>query len=566
MKNEDSGQSRVGREDNLIKSIQRDYANSRNWRSQYDTDWSKYHDYYKSIHNKKRIKTRNKIFVPETNATIETIVPQHIMPLMDTKEPIITIMARHPDFEENALSVQNLLEYQFDISSVLRKLVPIYKQAIMYGTGIIMYKWDTRIVERLSPYGLIEIEEGIPNIEPVNIYDFFIDPNAIEIQDARYIILRKVLSPFMIMDLEKEGIYDLKGESFNDDDEEVMGLGIDDPPNRENKQVEVLIYFTRDVIVHLIDNRIVARVDENIYGELPFIMGKYIDDPFIFYGIGVCELIADLQEELNLNRNQMYDQRDLTCNSMTLFDTTRVLRPEKNMENRAGKWVGIHGNPSDVVRQLVFPDTTQANMRDEQIIKNDIRNVSGSTELIRGISESGGSMTATEAQMKEERASTRFDLTFRSLSNDLLIPIARSFIRMTRKFGNDYVVAVNKYMSDRRYVTIRPENICGDYDYKINVDANRSFEAYRRETALQIFQLLVDHKGADQEKLLRFILERFRIPSAESFVIPLQQVQQSMQQQAMQERATQQQDMQEQMQMQLQQQAIQQAMQPQQEQ
>jgi len=534
MKQEDLEQSKAGQDD-LIKSIQRDYANSCSWRNQFDSDWSKYHDYYKGIHNKKRIKTRNKIFVPETNATIETIVPQHIMPLMDTKEPIITIMARHPDFDENALSVQNLLEYQFDISNVLRKLIPVYKQAIMYGTGIVMYKWDTRLVERLSPYGLIEIEEGIPNIEPVNVYDFFIDPNAIEINDARYIILRKVLSPFMIMDLEKDGVYDLNGEVFNIDDEEVMGLGIDDPPNRENKQIEVLIYFTKDIIVHLIDNRIIARVDENIYNELPFIMGKYIDDPFLFYGIGVCELISDLQEELNLNRNQMYDQRDLTCNSMTLFDTTRVLKPEKNMENRAGKWVGIHGNPSDVIKQLVFPDTTQANLRDEQIIKNDMRNVSGSTELIRGISESGSSMTATEAQMKEERASNRFDLTFRSLANDLLVPIARNFIRMTRKFGSDYVVAVNKYMSDRRYVTIRVENICGDYDYKINVDANRSFEAYRRETALQIFQLLVDHKGADQEKLLRFILERFRIPSAESFVIPLQQVQQAIQEQAMQE-------------------------------
>ncbi len=513
--------------DNRINMIKRDYDNSHSWRSQFDSNWRMYHDYYNNIHSKKRIKTRNKIFVPETNATIETITPQHIIPLLETKEPIITVTPRHPDFESNALAVQDLIEYQFDVQNVLTKLIPVYKQAIMYGTGIVMYKWDSRIIERLSPYGLIELEEGLPNIEPVNIYDFFIDPNAIEVQDARYAILRKTLSPYMLMDLEKDGIYDLKGEDFTIDDEERNGLDVDDPPDRENKQIEVLIYFTKNEIMHLVDSRIIARVDDNIYGELPFFVGKYIDDPFLFYGIGVCKLISDLQEELNLNRNQMYDQRDLSCNSMTLYDTTRLVNVNECLENRAGKWVGVHGNPSEITKQLVFPDTTQANLRDEQIIKNDLRNVSGATELIRGTSEYGSGMTATEAQMKEERATTRFNLSFKMLANSLLLPIARSFIRLTRKFGQEYMVLVNRYMSDRRFVTIRPENVCGDYDYKLNVDANRTFEAYRRESALQIYQLFVDNKFVDQEKLARMVFEAFRIPSVDSFVIPMDVVKQS---------------------------------------
>lgn len=491
---------------NLADKIVNCFERASEARNTHHERWKRYYDLYRCRSKPDGEDSKANIFVPEVYTTIETLVPRLISNFLNTSKPIVQVIGREESDMANAKAAEQLLLYQFERMSLHVSLVTFYKQALLYGTSIGKVYWNYR----QKSNGTVVSDE--PAFDVINLFDFYVDPEACGIDDARFCIHRSFLSFEELKEREESGIYknvdQLKGSNVWNGLSGSIDKGPDDVSDALNERdIEILEYWENDRVVTVAERSVILRDTPNPFhhGKKPFVQLIFVPVPFEFYGIGVVEPIEGLQLELNTKRNQRLDNVSLAINRMWLLQRG-ALDDLRQLHSRPGGVIVV--NDLSGLQPLPSPDVTSSSYQEEEIIKNDMQNTSGVSDYIRG-SHTPYRHTATEVKIKSDQSNTRFEFNFKLMAEMGLKKIAGMVIQLNQQFMDRERTVRVTGRNGMEFIRISPEEIAGNFDLIPNVDPMQIDESEKKQQMLTLYSNLIKNPVVDQRVLSRKLLESF---------------------------------------------------------
>ena len=236
----------------------------------------------------------------------------------------------------------------------------------------------------------------VPRVEFVSLWDMYPDPNARNMDECEFIILRHRLNRHQFLDLinrpyfSKEQIeaclelgpnynkqywesdIQLETDSYSDIEKnryEVLeywgtvdamtareqGLALD-PEIEDSTQVQVNVWTSMGKIIRIVENPFQPF-------RLPYQAFAYEKNPYNFFGIGVPENMDDAQQIMNGHARMAIDNLNLAGNLVFDIDESALVN-NQNMEVYPGKiFKRQAGVPGQAIYGIKFPNTAVENMQ-----------------------------------------------------------------------------------------------------------------------------------------------------------------------------------------------------------
>jgi len=476
------------------------------------------------------IKDRSNISIPYTFTQVETIHPR-LVETVFAGRPYVTYFGREPLDEMNADNMTTLVDWQSNERMDLRGIFSGgLKELCIFGTAVTFTGWKLRerkvIHKELQPVYMTdeagepmldEMQQPTPMLDPstqepihdwqpveasvreyddpevkfIDLGDFFVDPNASDICDARYCGHVDWMTKEAIQELVDEGIWNVdwsqvpntSGQGSTARQYRMSSVGL--PPGYEpdhtnqNNLYEVHKYWEDDKHVVIINRTWVAAEGENPFWhkEKPYSKDVYCEVPHEFYGMGIVEMCEDLQDELNNERNTRIDFRSFLLRRMFKVRRGANVKRDQLVFKQGGV---IEVDEMDDVEEFGVRDAPASSFNQEQLIKQDMQDATGGHDVVMG-TVSGG--TATEAMRNDNNAAMRFKLVIGSVEKKLLCGVARLMAKLNQQF-----VEVDKVMrivgkDGASWVRLSPEDIQGEFDLMAvgsSVEPQANKEAFKQ--------------------------------------------------------------------------------------
>ena len=404
------------------------------------------------------------LFIPYIFTVIETNLPRLL-----ASDPQMSVKPNDakPETVEACEPIKRLFERDQRKMGYELRLQETVRSGLRYGLGVQKMFWQNKFrkgvkvvpLESSDGYQLktdqqILVYQG-PMAESVDIFDFFWDPIAYDLESCGYVIHRTWRTMEYIEERVQEGKERrAKGENggwVDLDLEKVKGMGsstkrgevwadrmqaagMSNYQTEGNELHEVWEYHDRDNVYTVLDRELVVQSAPNpfLHGDLPFQIYRPTMVEHEFCGIGEAEPIAHLQYELNTMRGQRRDAATLAMNR-GYFYSRGMLNPAKVIAG-AGVFVPVTGPPSEAIFPMPFTDLPASGVSEEEALKSDI-------EMTTGISESstggGGEETATGTQLVQAAANQRIKQKGKNLHPDLLRPATAQMRELYRQHVTD---------------------------------------------------------------------------------------------------------------------------------
>lgn len=519
-----------------------DYSASTSFQAPYLAKFQEYYKLYRSFKDKETLREdRSNLFIPYVFHIVETETPRLVNTLVNTRPFIQTQPLGFPSDqrEARAKKMDLLLDYQFQVRiRFVTRLTDVVKTTLMYGTAITRqgWKYEKKDVPIRKPLRIAGLDTGIkekvyeskvihddPFVRNVPLWDFFFDPSAVIIEDeCRYCIEREWMDYADVLQLEKslgvkfKNMSELKDNargnaSMASENPHLSSVGMSGGTQSNRKAIELLHYWTGEWYVIVANGKFVLLSDESPYdhGQIPY--SKWVDTPVPneFYGIGEIESVEDLQEELNVTRNQRIDNVALILNKMFTIVRGAMIDPAQ-LVTRSGGFIEV--DDQNDVQELKFTDVTGAAYNEEDRIKSDMDRVTGVNDTTRG-SEGSRRETATTMSILANAGAERFKLKVTLIAYGGMTDMINQVIRLNQQFlteerqvmilGKDSSVTVD---------TVTLDDILGEWDI---IAIGSAIEAavntdIQQANITNLYSLLKDNPFVNQEAFLKNILEVFK--------------------------------------------------------
>lgn len=515
----------------IASKISGKFTHALTWREPFRAKWDRFYKMYRSHLEEANYPWQSTLWIPYSFSTIETLAPR-----MVSNKPQIDIMPREPGDVAYAKVMADLVDFQWDQMEMQVKLPDIVKSMLLYGTAIVKIGWLTEketkeveedVDESFPELGKVKVKQEVteydgPTVELVDLYDFFVDPKAVDMDSARWVIHRTYKTLKDLKELQRQGVYkninliERKAkvvESDNQKSERYSTLGASIPTdnvNEENEKVELLEYWEDNKVITLANRKVVIRDDKNPFkhGKKPFV--RIVDQsvPHEFYGIGELEPIESLQYELNNRRNQRMDNVTLALNRMWKIKNGANVDEDELVSDAGGV---IHTDDMNGVEEVLMPDVTSSSYQEETIIKGDIQQTTGVSDFTRGVgSDSLGNDTATGISLIQEAGSSRFRLKIQNLEEMGIKKIGQMLVSMNEQFIDEEKVIRIVGNEGIRFMSLRPEDLKGNFDVVVQAGSTMIVnEAVRRKQVMEMYQVFSQDPEINQVELKRMVLEAF---------------------------------------------------------
>ncbi|MDE7169586.1 MAG: hypothetical protein K2N67_05255 [Mucispirillum sp.] len=322
--------------------------------------------------------------------------------------------------------------------------------------------------------------------------EFLFDPNAASVDEARFIIHRKLVNFDYLKRKEKEGVYknidDIK-ETTETYDEDGLKGGVSPysrvERHKPRKTVMLNEYwgkidingdgFLEDIVITYCGGRILS-VEENTFGMYPF----FVFTPFFsmnsIAGSGLAELAENSQIVKTALVREMLENTRRNNNRKIFYKPDDLLNPSQMVTNEQYVAVRDGADINNIFAPEPFEPLSQNSFSLVEYFDKECRKVTGVSEMKQGII-NAQEQTATEAAIKYEAANAQVQAIALNLAESL---------KNTYRF----IVYQNQRFIDERQVIrllnevieVNPEDI-RDVDFDLKVSAsfgNGTAETRRR--------------------------------------------------------------------------------------
>jgi hypothetical protein len=550
----------------LLSYYGQELGRSKEWRETegYDDCWTDMVDLYRgeSIFPTAGRSSEDRIAINQAFSTINVIYPA-----ISVSRPEIAVAANQPDLETRAVFVQAMINHQWERYRMQEPFRRAVKDSLIVGHGWCKMLWSYEEAEKelteeefalrfqaaLADEQAIAAEEerepvtdeelarqiiaasretivDRPVMERISPHDMFVNPEATSLEDARWVAQRIVRH---IDDVKTDPAYSRKAR-----DNAMPGLTLADPhyarhqENYEsNELVEVFEFydlarqtmctFAAGAAEYLIRPRKMPYA----FGH-PFEMIRNYEVPDHFYPMGDLEMIAPLVKELSKTRSEMMNHRARYARkylarkaAISQSDLTKIA------SKRDGEVIFVEDDSvplADVIQPVNQIGMDPGLYNWSQAIENDIQDISGITEFMRG---GGGQIrrTATEASLLQDAANVR---TAEKLDRveTFIANLATKLLQINQQYvtGEQAAKVIGRDGANL-WVPYTREDIKGQYDFRVEAGSTvPKNETFRRQSALGMLQALgpfIQTGQVNVPELLRIVLrDGFAIKNPEKFL------------------------------------------------
>jgi len=498
-------------------------AFNRSWEYTQSSWHGRWENNYK-LYNNNRVKRGYQgitdTFVPMSFSTVETLTSG----LFGSK-PKFGYLPPQEKQDQKTDILNSLLDYYWDKDQWSLKIINTGRNMFKLGTAVDYFYW----------------EGDHPCLINVPIRDFFIDPTASTLDNARYcgrryLISKEELEEFEIVDFDAkpdtDGDYPMKKKYTNldkisyesgsqgentDKQQKDMWYG-STVPEAHKHQIEVIEYWTLDKTISVANRSVIIEDSDNYYkskseangeeypkGLLPFADARDYVDESLFYAKGEIDIIADEQELLNDITNQNIDSITYTLNQMYTLDP-KYAHLLSEIENIPGAIYPVEAGTLVPIQQRPIP---QDAFLERQNIKNEIRETTASSEVVRGTSQEGAKSTATEINAQVAGAGQRFSLKVTQIENGYFYRVAKIIFRMIQLYVTEPMMVRIIGKDGARWEEFDPDEFKGEYEPRVQLEATINNDKQKQaEDAKELLGAFLNDPEVNQSELKKLVLSR----------------------------------------------------------
>ena len=227
------------------------------------------------------------------------------------------------------------------------------------------------------------------------------------------------------------------------------------------------------------------RETDLMHGKKPFSEIRMFPVPGRFECQGVCEIITDLQQELNDIHNMRIDNGTITNATMFWYDPNSDIDPEIH---RPGPGVGFPAGPNQF-GVVQTGDVKFSSFREEEMVRRLIQDRIGVSDFAIGNDATAGrNKTATGVSAIVNEGNQRLEMMLRNVAVGLNEAVLQT-LQLVQQFGSDsmYFRIVEGAETSMRKVTAK--EIQGQYDIDIaanSVNVNRLAKLNETQQQLEL--------------------------------------------------------------------------------
>lgn len=485
--------------------------------------------------------------IPVAFAAVETAVPQA---LANNPRMLPVAPGKGDDVQAAVKSVQQLFDRDQSRIAYEIKLQSTFKRGEWFGIGVQKTYW--RHEEKSKRYneprtflpGYKGAEKKIvtfdgPMAESVDPFDFFWDPNGIDIDTCAHVIHRtwrtwdyvvqQVKSGVWRQDLDLEELQKLsppnaKGQVWK---ERMTSAGLWDDSTASDafqRLHEVWEYHTGTKVCTILDGQILVQEDINpaYHNEIPFQIFRPHLKPGEFVGTGMLEPIEPLINELGQLRGQRRDAATVALNPPAFYQED-MLDPD-DFAFGPNVLVGTQISPQDALFFPRLPDVPNSGYQEATEIKNDIDGTTGISDVVMGgPSDAASTATATGAQLTVAAATRRIQQHTKNCEVELIRPAARQWLEYYKQKilrQTPFTVADPSSPTGFSEQTINPEQLALIEDILPDGGSTQADNEQQKQTAATgLHNLLANVQGIDQQKLNEHTIRAYNVPDPESWIV-----------------------------------------------
>ena len=379
--------------------------------------------------------------------------------------------------EEAARNMEKLIHDQLEESHAISVMRHVLFEMCLLGTGILKGPFNYEQAEHkwtLNDKGEREYTPSkklVPRIEAVSCWDLYPDPDAVQIEDADYVIQRHVYTRSQVRDLmnrpffRKSAIEDLLAygsnyetrsyetalydrenqEEYNKNRYEILeywgvmdksfveeaGIEIPDEIDSELDEVQINAWVSNGHILRLVLNPFTPARN-------PFMVCPYEINPYQFFGVGIPENMDDAQTIMNGHARMAIDNLALAGNLVFDIDET-MLVPGQDMTVFPGKiFRRQSGQTGQALHGLKFPNTAPENMQ----IFDRFRQLADESTGIPSYSHGqtgiqSTTRTASGMSMLMGAAALNIKTVIKNVDDYLLKPLGETLFHWNMQFNKD---------------------------------------------------------------------------------------------------------------------------------
>lgn len=372
----------------------------------------------------------------------------------------------------SAKKIEKKIQDQLRESNADKHLRHAAFECVNLGTGCVKGPIIVnQVIEEIDEQGKPKaVTRKAPRCEAVSIWNIFTDPDSASVEDSDYLIQRHKLSMSQL-----RGLKDRPGFRANEIDVLIASgynylrqwwepMLQDMPTVQPVEKFEVLEYWGMmdkalalefgitdndiptafrdldEVPVNIwISGNCILRLIINPFnnGRLPYYLIPYELQPYVMWGIGVPETMADSQLLMNGFMRLAVDNAVLSGNMVFEVDES-LLVPGQNYTLFPGKFFRKMGGQGNAITPHEFPNTAEANMKlyDKARELADEATFPSFTHGQTGISPSLG-RTSSGLSMMMGAASVSIRMAIKNFDDYLLSPMGQAYFEFNRLNSQD---------------------------------------------------------------------------------------------------------------------------------
>ena len=478
---------------------------------------------YYELYNGEQINTK-KYRMPESSfisrdvlVTIRTLMPD-INKLLFSSNPV-EVTARSGEDEEKAAKMQALLNYQITAQNPYHTIFTrLITNALITGCAALKVLWikeyGEKEVEEVVSYEQMQslINEGFkvryesvyengiekykvkykaayisknqPVFEVLPYNEFLFDAKALSLQEADYVIHRKLVNYDYLKRRQQEGIYKniekIKDSIFSYEDDDVLSKRAYDSYSDKNKARRLYMineYWGRvdidndglleDVVITTCGN-VILSIEENTFGMYPF----FVFSPFLsmdsIAGRGLAELSENTQIVKTALIREILENTRRNNNRKIFYKVDDLLNPSQMVTNEQYVAVRESADINNIFAPEPFEVISENSFTLVEYFDKENQKVTGVSDIKQGLKQSVESQTATEAVIKYESANSQVQAIVLNFAESLK-ETYRFIVYQNQRFMDN--VQVVRLLND--VIEINPQDI-KDIDFDLNISQSLS--------------------------------------------------------------------------------------------
>lgn len=568
----------------ILEIIKRDKEQALSYYNQHlKPKFKKYYELY----NGEKIDTK-KYRMPESSfisryvlVTIRALMPD-INKLLFSSNPV-EVTARSGEDEENAAKMQALLNYQITAQNPYHTIFTrLITNALITGCAALKVLWIKEYGEKeideivtyeemqslinagcnitSSPvyingiekyrvkYKVSYISKNQPVFEVLPYNEFLFDASALSLQEADYVIHRKLVNYDYLIRREKEGVYKniskIKDNIFTYEDDDIANRAQYLSENSKNKARKLYMlneYWGRididndglleDVVITYCGNQILS-IEENTYSMYPF----FVFAPFLsmdsIAGRGLAELAENTQIIKTALIREILENTRRNNNRKIFYKVDDLLNPSQMVTSEQYVAVRDSADINNIFAPEPFEVISENSFSLVEYFDKENQKVTGVSEMKHGLKQSVESQTATEAVIKYESANSQVQAIVLNFAESLK-ETYRFLVYQNQRFMDN--VQVIRLLND--VIEINPQDI-KDIDFDLNISQSLSSgrEDTRRRALNNALAMMIEigepRNLTDNKRirnLMAKILEESGLKDTENYLISVDKLREQVQ-------------------------------------